>query len=75
MLHNFQNMLCDMLNAVLLRIFNNHDCLGIASQVTTQEHHQRANASGSKAGFELVTEGIQFYVFANKTTHPNICNN
>ena len=45
--------------------FNNHNCLGTASQVTPQEHHQLANSSGSKVGFKLATNSIQFHVFAN----------
>ena len=30
-----------------------------------RSHHKGANASCGKVGFELATDGIQFYVFAN----------
>ena len=53
------------LKAGARRSFDNHDCLGTASQVTQQGRHQHANASGGKEGFELATDGIQFYVFVN----------
>ena len=35
------------------------------SQVTPQRRHKHANASGGKVGFELATDGIQFYFLAN----------
>ena len=34
-------------------------------QVKPQWRHQHANASGGKLGFELATDGIQFYFLAN----------
>ena len=37
----------------------------LLSRVTPQGRHQHANASGGKVRFELATDGIQFYVFAN----------
>ena len=42
--------------------FNNHNCSGTASQVTPQGCQQHANATCVKVGFELSTDGIQFYV-------------
>ena len=44
------------------RSFDGHECSGTASQVTPQGRHQHVNAW---VGFELATDGIQFYVFAN----------
>ena len=38
---------------------------GTAPQATPQGRHQHANATGSKAGFELATDGVQIYVCAN----------
>ena len=35
-------------------------------RLTPQGRQQYANASGVRLGFELATDGIQFYVFANK---------
>ena len=44
--------------------FNNHDCSETASQVTPQGRRRHAKASGGKvAGFELMTDGIEFFVF------------
>ena len=50
--------------------FNHHDCSGTASQVTPQGRHQHVNASSGKVGFELATDGIQLYVFANSLNIP-----
>ena len=56
---------CEELKAGFRSSFDKHNCSGTASQVTAQQRQQHANASGSKVGFELATDGIQFYVFAN----------
>ena len=46
------------------RSFNYHDC-SVTGQITPQGHHQHVNASGGKVWFELATDGIRLYVFAN----------
>ena len=42
------------------RSFTNHDCSGTALQATPEGCRHRANAIGSKVGFELAIDSIQF---------------
>ena len=59
---------CKLCNAFVPSSFIYPDCSGTASQATPQGR-RRENATAGKVGFELATDGIQFYVFANLAGH------